>query len=243
MIQMTVTLGGLSCRVIQGDPEAMRPELVVILCHGFGAPGEDLVPLGGELLSAGLKGRVRFIFPEAPLSLAPLGYAEGRAWWHLDMERLMALQQGGPRNLERMFADVPEGLSKARLALLSLLEETSRQTKLPLSRIVLGGFSQGAMLATDVALRLEEAPAALCIMSGALTSEADWRKRAPARRGLKVLQSHGRLDPILPFEAGTALRDVLAGAGLDVEFIEFRGAHTIPLEALQRLGQLIQGLL
>jgi phospholipase/carboxylesterase len=240
MIQMTATLGALTCRVLQGEPEGAAPESVVILCHGFGAPGDDLVPLGAELLSAGLKGRVRFIFPAAPLSLAPMGYAAGRAWWYLDMEQLMALQQGGPRNLERMHAEVPEGLPKARMALLSVIEEVSRQTKLAPSRMVLGGFSQGAMLATDVALRMEEAPAALCILSGALISEAEWRKRAPARRGLKVLQSHGLLDPLLPFETGGALRDMLAGAGLNVEFIQFRGEHTIPLEALRRLGQLIQ---
>jgi phospholipase/carboxylesterase len=242
MIQKTATLGSLTCRVLQSGDEGAPPQAVVVLCHGFGAPGDDLVPLGAELLAQGLSGRIRFVFPAAPLSLGSLGMGDGRAWWNLDMERLMAIQRGDPADLQRMRADLPEGLPRARMALLSLLEEVTRQTRLPMSRIVLGGFSQGAMLSTDVALRLEEAPAALCLMSGTLICEPEWKKRAPARTGLRVLQSHGTYDPILPFDNAIALRELLTGAGLKVEFIEFPGPHTIPLEALERLGKLLQEL-
>ena len=44
------TLGGLSCQVVDVLPDTQAPQLVVVLCHGFGAPGTDLVPLAGELL-------------------------------------------------------------------------------------------------------------------------------------------------------------------------------------------------
>ncbi len=105
--------------------------------------------------------------------------------------------------------------------------------------MILGGFSQGAMLATDVALRLEEAPAGLIIWSGTLISEPEWRKRAPARRGLGVFQSHGRQDPLLPFLRAVALRDLLIEAGLEVDFLAFDGEHTIPLEALERTADFL----
>ena len=62
-------LGELTCRTVQNIDPSEKPELVVILCHGFGAPGTDLVPLGPELLSMRpqLAETTRIIFPEAPL--------------------------------------------------------------------------------------------------------------------------------------------------------------------------------
>ena len=74
---MRTTLGDLSCHVLL-EREPGQPEGAVVLCHGFGAGGDDLVPLHREL--CGLDPRLerqRFIFPEAPLSLGP----GSRAWW------------------------------------------------------------------------------------------------------------------------------------------------------------------
>jgi predicted esterase len=64
-----------------------------------------------------------------------------------------------------MDALVTQGLDEARKAVLAMVEQVQRDTGLPLSRLILAGFSQGAMLATDVALHLPESPAALCIFS------------------------------------------------------------------------------
>src|SRR5436309_2302056 len=72
----------------------------------------------------------------------------------------------------------PEGMAKARAMMLKLVDELVAQTGLPLGKIVLGGFSQGAMISTDVALRLEEAPRALAILSGTLLIEDAWRAKA-----------------------------------------------------------------
>jgi phospholipase/carboxylesterase len=133
--------------------------MAVVLCHGFGAPGEDLVPLGAELV----RGRpeledVRFVFPAAPLALGGVlpGWDAARAWWMLDLERLMSAQMslGDPSKVAAAFrAEVPEGLAPARRNLMALIDEVSRSSGLPTSKIVLGGFSQGAMLAVDVSLR------------------------------------------------------------------------------------------
>ena len=109
-----------------------------------------------------------------------------------------------------------------------------------LFRSIVGGFSQGAMLATDTVLRLEEAPAALAILSGALVGEAEWTKLMPKRRGLSILQSHGRHDPILPFQGAVLLRDLWKDAGANVEFVEFAGGHGIDGDVLERLVALIK---
>lgn len=219
------------------------PDLTVVLCHGFGAPGDDLVPLAGAIVQGRpeLGGRVRFVFPEAPLVLSQMGMPYGRAWWEIDLDRISAARDA--ESMRRLSQQTPEGLGRARRALLGLVDELARQSGGAASRMVLGGFSQGGMIVTDVALRLEEAPAGLLIFSGTLICEPEWRRRAPARRGLKVLQSHGTQDPLLPFERALALRDLLIEAGLEVDFLPFEGVHTIVLEALERTADLIVGCL
>jgi phospholipase/carboxylesterase len=229
------SLAGLDVTVVQetkGPPTA-----AVILCHGFGAPGDDLVPLQAELVRAEpALASVRFVFPEAPLSLGDQGWGDSRAWWMIDLEALAALQRGDAEAVRRFRATEPPGLPAARRQLSKLVLEIATLTDLPLRRIALGGFSQGAMLATDVALRLEEPPAGLLVLSGTLLIEAQWRARAVARAGLPVFQSHGRGDPLLSFHAAEQLRDALATSGLAVEFHAFEGGHGIGPTVLPALA-------
>ncbi|MBX5480480.1 MAG: phospholipase [Myxococcaceae bacterium] len=224
--------GGLDVVVLEPEGD-QRPDVNVVLCHGFGAPGDDLVPLSGEL--SGLLGdvgaRVRWIFPEAPLSLAELGAPMGRAWWMIDVERLVMR-----RDWDRYVDEVPDGLPKARRMLTALIDDLSRRTGVGMSRTILGGFSQGAMLATDLTLRAEEAPLGLCVLSGALIARGAWMERAPKRTALPIFQSHGRNDPILPFEIGERLRKLFEDAGMSVTFVPFNGEHTIPMSVLEQLA-------
>ena len=163
----------------------------------------------------------------------------GRMWWDIDMEALEAALASG--TLRDMRSDVPK-LPPARRPLLALIDEALRMADLPYARLVIGGFSQGSMLAADVALRLEEAPAALAVFSGTLFDLDGWTQAAPRRCGLKVLQAHGYQDPVLPFAGAEALRDVLEGAGLYVNFLPFQGGHTISSGSLQAFGDLLQAL-
>ncbi len=236
------TLGPLNAVVVDDDSRKTPPELVVILCHGYGAPADDLVGLADELMRSAptLSGRVRFVFPAAPLPLDNVPFG-GRAWWPIDM---LALQQAMERGDERHMADdVPTGLAASRQKLRALIEAVQLETKLPFSKIVIGGFSQGAMLTTDVVLHLEEAPAALLIFSGALIDQSTWKRLAPKRAGLKVLQAHGTSDPILPYKGALALQAVLKDAGVVVDFHEFRGGHTIDRKTLLETGTLLTSLL
>jgi phospholipase/carboxylesterase len=119
------------------------------------------------------------------------------------------------------------------------LVTTLRTDAPPGARLVLGGFSQGAMLACDVGLRLEPAPAALVLFSGSLINAPEWRQLAPRRRGLPVFQSHGREDPILPYGDAERARELLEEAGLEVEFLPFPGGHGIHPLALARAAALV----
>lgn len=236
---ITAPLGPLTVRVVDDEDRKGPPELCVVLCHGYGAPGTDLVGLARECFSLdnSLVGRVRFVFPEAPHS-TDFG---GRQWWPIDMMALQqAMAKGDPRLLAR---ELPEGLPAARKQLTATLSALSTSTKLPMSRIVVGGFSQGAMLATDTVLRLEEAPAALAIFSGALVGEDEWTKLMPRRSGLTIVQSHGRHDPILPFQGAVLLRDLWKSAGADVSFVEFAGGHGIDGDVLDVFVKMLRSKL
>ena len=146
---------------------------------------------------------------------------------------------GQERDWKTFARAVPEGLAQARRGLTGMLSALSAATKLPYGRIVLGGFSQGGMVTTDLALRLEEAPAGLCILSGALICQDEWKQRAERRKGLPVLQGHGRMDNILPFAQAESLRDLLQAAGMQVDFVPFDGPHTLAPEELAKLAEFL----
>jgi phospholipase/carboxylesterase len=229
-----VKLGELTARVTGGtDREGGGEGPVLVLLHGFGAPGTDLVPLYRAL---DVPAEVRFVFPAAPIVLDPRAPEElaPRAWWLIDIPRLQqAMAQGRGAELVR---EKPPGLEEARKVVNGLLDALETELHAPLERVVLGGFSQGAMLACDVALRTERSPAGLVLLSGAPIAAPEWRALAPARKGLPVLMSHGRSDPVLPFVGGEYVRDLLREAGLLVDFIEWNGGHGIPNGVLDRLG-------
>ena len=229
-------LGGLRARITGGtDREGGGTGPVLVLLHGFGAPGDDLVALWRVLrVPAG----TRFVFPEAPLSLGPM-YMGGRAWWSIDMDRLQeALARGETRDLSN---EVPEGLPEARAKLIAMLDAVDKE--LSPSRCVLGGFSQGAMLSCDVALHTGRELAGLVLLSGTLLAAQEWAPLLPRRRGTRVFQSHGQDDVMLPFVIAEQLRDTLRAAGLDVTWVPFRGGHGIPPEVLEKLGDFLASVL
>ena len=232
-------LGGLTCHIVDELADGVKPRTVVVFCHGYGAPGTDLVPIGQMLLQkAKLSDSVQFLFPEAPYSLEDQGLSDGRAWWAIDMWRLqMAVATGSFRDLRN---ECPAQLPASRDMLTGLIRQWSEQTGVPINRFVLGGFSQGAMLTTDVTLHLDENPAGLVLLSGTVQNESVWKELAPKHKLLRVFQSHGTNDPILPFNAAGWLRDLLSQGGADVEFVPLPGGHEIPFDVLTRLGAFLR---
>lgn len=230
-----VSLGGLRVRITGGDDGGP----LVILLHGFGAPGDDLVPLTNVL---DVPPGTRFAFPEAPLELPPpFGIGNSRAWWMIDFEKLeRVMSGGGPRNVAD---EIPEGLPAARELVIAMLDELQNAVGAAPERTVLGGFSQGAMLSCDVALHTERPFAGLLLLSGNLLADAEWAPRMASRAGLPVFQSHGTEDPLLPFEGALKLHDALVAAGLEAELTKFRGGHEIPPGVLDGAEQFLRRVL
>jgi phospholipase/carboxylesterase len=225
------TLAGLATYVI--GPAS--PRRTCVMLHGFGASGDDLVALADELDAPD----VRFVFPAAPLALAGL-YGDARAWWMIDLAALEADQRRG--HVRDRSAEVPPGLVEARAVVVRLLAELAAHGDG--GPLVLGGFSQGAMLALDVALDAAgrgAPPAGLALMSTTRINGAAWTPLMPKLAGTPIVLSHGRADPLLPYAVAESLRDELTAAGAKVTWVPFGGGHEIPRSVIAAVGVLVRG--
>ena len=229
------TWAGLEVVITGGqDREGGGTGPVVMLLHGFGAPGDDLVALWRMLE---VPNETRFLFPAAPLSLN-LGFGDSRAWWMLDMDRLTQARARG--QWDQLTREIPAGLQPAHEQLKEFLGETKHYMKITPQQLVVGGFSQGAMLACDLVLRTDISIAALVIMSGSIISRDSWFSGIPHRKGLPVFQCHGTDDPLLSCTVAQELRDALLGGGLEVDWNEFAGGHEIPIQVLDQLSRFLR---
>lgn len=232
----TLSIGPLRVHAAGGDDRNGGGDgPAVLLCHGFGAPGDDLVSLH-RVIDGGPG--VRWFFAEAPHAL-DMGYGGGRMWWSIDM---IQLQYAMARGLHRELANQhPEGMDAAADALRACIEKLTTDHGVTRSRLVIGGFSQGAMLTTEVALHATEPFAGLVAMSGTLLCRDRWQQAAAAQGDkLRVYQSHGRHDPILPYAGAEALRDLLTAGGASVGFRGFAGQHEIPGPVVEGVGAFLR---
>jgi len=217
------------------DREGAGQGPLVALLHGYGANAADLFGLW-RLLE--VPRGVRFAFPEAPLPLEASGFPSF-AWWSIDFDRLEAAETGRI-SLDVLVDDVPAGMDDARRRIADWLDALQGET--PDAPIVLGGFSQGAMLALETALHRARGIAALVLLSGSYVNGATWRTLAPRLSPTPFFQSHGRNDPLLPFELAQALHQMLRAAGHPGTFRPFSGGHEIAPEVLVDLSSFLREL-
>jgi phospholipase/carboxylesterase len=189
--------------------------LAVVLLHGFSMRPEDLADCSHKLCDA-----ATFAFPRAPCAVPGGGFS----WWPVDVELRQRARAGGARDL-RDFD--PSGRAASRALLLDFVREFKAAHGL--EHCIVGGFSQGAMLACDLLLHHPECADGLVLLSGSRIAFPEWQALAPALRGRSVLCAHGQADPDLAFEAGQELARWLSRAGASVTWFAFEGGHEIPL--------------
>lgn len=204
----------------------------IILLHGFGADNQDLTSLAEYVGSAP---GVGWFFPNGPHTV-PIGpHMTGRAWFPL---RLSELEQSGVDFTQSL----PPGMDRSAGAVLKAIEGLRAKHGWNWNQIVLGGFSQGAMMAVEVALRASEPPAGVTIFSGSLVNESNLRELAAKKSGLKFFQSHGAQDFVLPFELAERFERVVSEAGWDGMLYGFRGGHEIPPPVLREWQSWLKSL-
>jgi phospholipase/carboxylesterase len=224
------TLGPLIAIEKRGHPDMPW----VVLFHGYGADASDLAPLANVIPAP--KG-LNWLFPEGPLSV-PIGPMYfGRAWFPIDMGEIeRAAQLGETRDMSDR---TPDGLKEAR----AMVHAAFQDLGIPLKQMVVGGFSQGAMLATDYCLHEDATPRGLLLLSSTLLNRSIWARLATEKPGLKFFQSHGTNDPILGYKQAKDLYAVLKDAGLDGSLTTFAGGHEIPGQVVEGIGQFLHDVM
>jgi phospholipase/carboxylesterase len=180
-------------------PTEGEPQGSLVLLHGRGADEEDLYPLL-DLLDPERK--LRGLTPRGPLALPPAGFH-----WY----RLGGIPTPDPITFWPSFT-----------ALAELIDGLPRP-------LVLGGFSQGAVMSYALGLARSQAkrPAALMPLSGFMPTVEDLVFDLTDLSGYPVAIAHGTLDPVIPVDYSRAARDALATAGADVAYHESPVGHTI----------------
>lgn len=192
------------------EPE-QKADACVIWLHGLGADGNDFVPMVDQLhVPAGL----RFVFPHAPMQ--PVTINNGfvmRSWYdiaQMDLQRVPDL------------AGIAESV-----AYLNTLIAAQLADGIPLSRLILAGFSQGGVVVTDCALRMAEKPAGVLALSTYLAEAVG------DGAGLTMFQAHGEHDDIVPMKAADDAAAALEGLGVALERRQYPMAHQVhPQEIL-----------
>ncbi|MBU8913894.1 MAG: hypothetical protein KOO61_07715 [Spirochaetales bacterium] len=221
-----------------GDADRQTPGPTIVLCHGFGADAQDLAPLAHEIP---LPGNVRWLFPQAPYRFQ-MAWSAGRAWFPRDSEGIESFLTG--EGFGSLAEIDPPGLNDSSRELIEFMDHMGCDP----ARTVVGGFSQGAMVAADATLRLPRLPAGLLLCSGSIIAADRLRRSAEDRavelRGLQVAQYHGQQDPVLPFGSGQALAALFESAGAAVQFTAFPGGHGIPQgifpSIAEQLGKMLE---
>lgn len=184
-------------------PRAGGPaDALVVLLHGYGADGRDLIDLGAAW--SDLLPHAAFVAPHAPEPCA--GAPVGRQWFDLTFRDPHELSRGADA-----VAPLLQGFLAMELAKLDL----------PASRLALVGFSQGAMMVLKVATSSADRMAAVVAYSGLWTGAAGGVRgdRAPAIPAPPpLLLIHGSEDEVVPAQALFASAYGLAEAGVAVEW-------------------------
>lgn len=201
----------------------------IILFHGYGADANDLAGLTDYFQ---FKKTANWIFPNGPLSVPIAPGFSGHAWWSIRMNQL-------PSDWSQLRPDdMDQAVDKAMKFIESL--------KVPWSDILIGGFSQGAMLATELFLKAPETPAALISLSGTLLSLPSWNELIKNRKiDLKsntppVFISHGEMDQVLPPKGSAQLQNFFHSHQIKTQFVSFRGGHEIPMPVINKLNLFIE---
>lgn len=215
---MSSTLSGPSMPPAKGEADSL-----VVLVHGYGADGNDLIGLAPYWQPA--LPTTAFVAPNAPEPCAaqPMGYQ----WF--------GITRLDPGEMKR-------GVEKAAPLLDAFIDAELERRNVDPSRLVLVGFSQGTMMSLQVGLRRKTPPAAILGYSGALAGGETLQEEMTGKP--PILLIHGDQDPMIPVGRMLEAANTLGEAGLAVQWHVSRGiGHSIDPEGLELGGAFIRDAL
>lgn len=191
----------------------------LVLLHGYGSRAEDWLQFE-DAIKVPRDGRL--VLLQGPLR-GPISGSRG--WWWLNLEGHVP----DGRRLPDFSRANPIGLKAASTLVRAYLAKID-------GPIVLGGFSQGAMLSAEIAFQTDQELAGLVLLGGTTVNEAAWVARLTTRRDLPVFIAHGRIDGVLPFASAERFASTLKSAGLNVTWLPFDGGHAIPRSVVDAMN-------
>ncbi len=200
-----------------------KPKRLVILLHGLGADGNDLIGLAPYW--APLLPEAEFVSPNAPFpcDMAPYGYQ-----WFSSQDRSPAA--------------ILAGVRAASPILDAFIDEALAERGFGDGDLALVGFSQGTMMSLFVGLRRSRPVAGILGYSGRLLAPELLANELRSRP--RTFLVHGTEDPLVPYASLAAAETALTGAGVPVETLSCPGiGHSIDEEGLRRGGQFLRDVL
>ena len=186
-------------------PAAGEPEGALVLMHGRATSEQDLAPL---LDVFDPERRLVGLAPRGPLELPP----GGRHWY-------VIREIGYPD---------PETFGATFAALTAWLDAALAEHGVGIDRTVLGGFSQGTVMAYALGLGADRpTPAGILALSGFIPTVEGFELDLGKAKGLPVAIGHGTYDPVIGVEWGRDARDRLSAAGAEVLYREYPLPHAV----------------
>lgn len=200
----------------------VKPNNLIIFLHGVGADGNDLIGLAPEF--AEIFPNSVFLSPNAPFEydMYPAGYQ----WFSLQ-----------DRNENSMF----EGIKNAIPILKEYIDENLTKYDLKYKDLILIGFSQGTMMALQLAPRLESSCHSVIGFSGAFLKSEILKEEIKSKP--PILLIHGDIDQVIPVASHTIAVTSLKNIGLSVEsHVLYNLAHSINMKAIDLAKNFIKNI-
>ena len=215
---------GESLTYMTVEPDNYQPDTpypLIILMHGFGSHMGDLAGLAPAISQTDYV----YAFPNAPIHMEMGFGAEGYAW--------TSLSEGDRAKLAKL----------SEIKLNGFFKEVFHLYHIEPGTVVLGGFSQGGMMAYRVGMARPRTFKGLAILSSILREDDQLLGCVDSEAGQSIFISHGTQDTIISVEDGRKSASLLEARGYTPEYREYEIGHEISTEVLSDLRRWLSRIL
>jgi predicted esterase len=199
-----------------------RPCAVCIILHGLGDSHLGMAGLAVELHLEDFT----FMLPDAPDA-----YDIGYSWYTIPREFFTSRVA---LNREELVESCRDEVERSRRLVHELLD--TAVDRYPDTPLILGGFSQGGLIALDAGFQYPRPLAALFALSSYFPQAEEILPDSPQSRDTPVFIGHGTADDVVMYDYGVQSAEGIRSQGWQVEFLRDEGlGHGISPDELEKL--------